>query len=75
MFLSGLTVCDEKSWPWGTYESGVDTTVNLSQRDSRATVKFLQVGSTSTKICVWCEILLNKNKELQLKVEAHGIYV
>ena len=63
----------DMSRPWGICESGDETTVNLTQGDSKATVKFLQVEKTFTQISDRCVMVLNGKKKLQLQVEARGI--
>ena len=56
------------------YPEKDETTVNLTQGDSRATVKFLQVGSIFTQVSDRCVMVLNGKKGLQLQVEAHGVW-
>ena len=51
-----------------------ETTVNLTQGDSKVTVKFLQIGSIFTQIIGRCVIVLNRKKGLQLQVEAHRVW-
>ena len=56
------------------YPGGDEITVNLTQGDSRATVKFLQVESIFTQTTGRCVMMLNGKKGLQLQVESHGVW-
>ena len=56
------------------YPEKDETTVNLTQGDSKATVKSLQVRSTFTQVSDRCVMVLNGKKGLQLQVEAHGVW-
>ena len=56
------------------YPGEDETTVNLTQRDSKATAKFLQFESAFTQISGRCVIVSNGKKGLQLQVESHGVW-
>ena len=46
------------------YPKKDERTMNLTQGDSRAAVKFLQVGSIFTQVSDWCVMVLNEKKGL-----------
>ena len=56
------------------YPEEDETTVNWTEDDSRATVKFLQVESIFMQISGRCVMVLNGKKVLQLPVESRGVW-
>ena len=56
------------------YPEEDETTVYLTQDDSTAMVKFLQLASIFTQISGRCVMVLNGKKGLQLHVQSHGVW-
>ena len=56
------------------YPGEDETTVNLTQGVSIATVKFLQVENIFAQISSRCVMVLDGKKGLQSHVESHGVW-